>query len=397
MPSGPDPAVAVPEPAGAVRRPDLLPVPRPAVAGATFGIEEEFHLVDPVTFELTPSPGLSAAAVRHEFGPRIHAELATTQLETASGICSTLGELRAELVASRAEGSAAAALAGVALLPASTHPFGSWRQQVITSAPRYEAMVERWGGLASQQDICGCHVHVGVPDLETAVAVMDRARPYLPALLAMTGSSPFHDGVDTGYESYRTLWWSRWPTTGSPEYLGSPQRFKEVVAGLAASGVVADDSHLYWDVRPSYHLPTLEFRLADVCTDLDDAVLHAAFVRSLVRVLAERADRGEPCPQPRPELLRAARWRAAMHGLGGRLFDPVLCTLVDARLAVRGLLAELEEDLRDHDEWKEVGELVQRLFARGTSAARQRRTWLRTGDRRAVVARLVREGIAQGV
>ncbi|HEY4625858.1 MAG TPA: glutamate-cysteine ligase family protein, partial [Blastococcus sp.] len=103
MPSGPDPAVAVPEPAGAVRRPDLLSAPRPAVAGATFGIEEEFHLVDPVTFELTPSPGLSAAAVRHEFGPRIHAELATTQLETASGICSTLGELRAELVASRAE------------------------------------------------------------------------------------------------------------------------------------------------------------------------------------------------------------------------------------------------------------------------------------------------------
>src|SRR3954462_6808572 len=102
----------------------------------------------------------------------------------------------------------------------------------------------------------------------------------------MTGSSPFHDGVDTGYESYRTLWWSRWPTTGPPEYLGSPQRFKEVVAGLAASGVVADDSHLYWDVRPSYHLPTVEFRLADVCTDLDDAVLHAALVPSLGRVLA---------------------------------------------------------------------------------------------------------------
>src|SRR4051812_44332339 len=174
MPSGPDPAVAVPEPAGAVRRPDLLPAPRPAVAGATFGIEEEFHLVDPVTFELTPSPDLSAAAVRQEFGPRIHPEIVTTQLETASGVCTTLAELRAELVATRGEASAAAAQAGVAVLPASTHPFGGWQQQVITSAPRYEAMIERWAGLAVQQDICGCHVHVSVPDLETAVAVMDR-------------------------------------------------------------------------------------------------------------------------------------------------------------------------------------------------------------------------------
>jgi carboxylate-amine ligase len=238
-------------------------------------------------------------------------------------------------------------------------------------------------------------VHVGVPDLETAVAVMDRARPYLPLLLAMTGSSPFHDGVDTGYESYRTLWWSRWPNTGPPEYFGDAQEFAEVVAGLAASGVVADRSHLYWDVRPSYHLPTLEFRLADVCTDVDDAVLHAALVRSLVRVLAGRAARAEPCPRPRAELLRAARWRAARHGIGEQLFDPLLGTLVEARLAVRRLLAELEDDLRDHDEWNDVSELVQRLFSRGTSAARQRRTWLRTGDRRAVAARIVREGTAE--
>jgi gamma-glutamyl:cysteine ligase YbdK (ATP-grasp superfamily) len=169
-----------------------------------------------------------------------------------------------------------------------------------------------------------------------------------------------------------------------------------VVAGLVASGVVADRSHLYWDVRPSYHLPTLEFRLADVCTDIDDAVLHAALVRSLVRVLAGRAERNEPCPQPRPELLRAARWRAARHGISGQLFDPVLGAPVDARLAVRRLLAELEEDLRDRDEWTEVSELVARLFIRGTSATRQRQIWLRTGDRREIAACMVREGAPAG-
>jgi carboxylate-amine ligase len=373
-----------------------LPEARPVPAGSTFGIEEEYHLVHPVTLELTPSPELAAAALRREIGPRLHAEIATTQLETASGICTSLDGLRAELVAARAEAAAAAAKAGVACLPASTHPFGGWQQMVITSAPRYEAMIERWAGLASQQDICGCHVHVGVPDLETAVAVMDRARPYLPLLLAMTGSSPFHDGVDTGYDSYRTLWWSRWPTTGAPEYLGSADRFAEVVAGLVASGVIADGSHLYWDLRPSYHLPTIEFRLADVCTDLEDAVLHAGLVRSLVRVLAARAEAGVPCPQPRPELLRAARWRAARHGISGQLFDPLLGTLVDSRLAVRRLLGELEGDLREHEEWTEISELVSRLFSRGTSAVRQRATWLRTGDRREVAEGILREGAAAG-
>ncbi|MGY1603905.1 carboxylate-amine ligase [Geodermatophilus sp. SYSU D00815] len=379
------------DPGGSV----LAPAP-PPLPGATLGVEEEFHLVDPETFALAPAPELSASAMSGRAGGRLHAEITTTQLETATGVCASLDDLRAELAATRAEAAAAAASAGRALLAASTHPSGSWRDLRLTAAPRYEAMVERWAVLALQQDICGCHVHVAVPDLETAVAVMDRARPYLPLLLAMTGSSPFHDGVDTGYDSYRTLWWSRWPNSGSPERFGSAERFTEVVAGLVASGVVADSSHLYWDVRPSYHLPTLEFRIGDVCTRVDDAVLHAALARSLVRVLAARAARGEPCPDPRPELLRAARWRAARHGLWGELFDPVLGTLVDARLAVRRLLTELEDDLRAAGEWEQVGELVAGLLARGTSAARQRRTWLRTRDARAVAEAVVREGNTGG-
>jgi len=250
-------------------------------------------------------------------------------------------------------------------------------------------MVRRWGALATQQDICGCHVHVGVPDLDTAVAVMDRARPYLPVLLALTGSSPFHGGVDTGYESFRTVWWSRWPITGTPEHLGSAGAFRDVVDGLVAAGVIADASHLYWDVRPSWHLPTLEFRLADVCTDLDDVVLHAALVRSLVRVLAGRVTAEVDGPDPRPELLRAARWRAARDGVAGELFDPVGGFLVEASEAVHRLLAELEEDLRGAGEWDEVVALTDQLLARGTSASRQRVTWLRSGDPRAVAAELL--------
>jgi glutamate---cysteine ligase / carboxylate-amine ligase len=361
-------------------------------AGVTVGVEEEFHLVDPDTLALTPSATVAAAALAGEAGEHVHPEIVTTQLETSTGVCTGLAELRAQLAGTRAEAAAAAARDGLVLFAASTHPFGTWREQRITGAPRYRAMVERWGGLADRQDICGCHVHVGVPDLGTAVAVMDRARPYLPVLLAMTGSSPFHDGADTGYESWRTVWWSHWPNAGPPEPLGSEQRFREVLDGLVRSGVVADGRHLYWDVRPSARWPTLEFRLADVCTDLDAVVLHAALVRSLVRVLAGRAQRGEPVPEVRPEMLRAARWRAARDGLSGELFDPVGGEPVAARAAVGALVAELADDLRAHGEEDDVAALLDRLWSHGTSAARQRATWAATRDRRAVAAGVVRDG-----
>ncbi|SFT66128.1 carboxylate-amine ligase [Geodermatophilus amargosae] len=365
-----------------------------AVVGRTLGVEEEFHLVDPATMEMTPGPRASAAALAGDAGERVHPEIATTQLEIATGICTSLEQVRAELVAARREAAAAAERDGLLLLPASTHPWNSWHTMPVTPGERYEAMVDRWAGLARQQDICGCHVHVGIPDLDTAVAVLDRTRPYIPVLLAMTCSSPFHDGVDTGYESWRTLWWTRFPHAGAPEPLGDADGYRRVLAGLVASGVVADGSHLYWDVRPSARLPTIEFRLADVCTTVDDTVLHAALVRSLVRVLAVRAQRGEPVPELRPELLRAARWRAARSGLTGPLFDPLRAELVGPREAVGALLAELEEDLIEAGEWDEVTARVQDLLGRGTSAARQRSTWLRTGDRRAVAEWVVREGAA---
>ncbi|MGY1636547.1 glutamate--cysteine ligase [Geodermatophilus sp. SYSU D00742] len=368
----------------------------PTPAGATVGVEEEFHLVDPDTYALAPAPEVAAAALAGTAGAHVHAEIATTQLETATGVCTTLAGLRDELAATRAEAAAAAARAGVLVLAASTHPFGSWRDQPMTPEARYDEMVRRWAVLARQQDICGCHVHVGVPDLDTAVAVIDRARPYLPVLLAMTGSSPFHDGVDTGYESFRTPWWSRWPNSGPPEHLGTAQRYLALVEAMVRGGVIGDGRHLYWDLRPSTRYPTVEFRLADVCTSLDDAVLHAGLARSLVRVLAGRAERGEPFPEVRPELLRAARWRAAKDGLTGELFDPARGEPVPARAAVDAFVAELADDLRAHGEEDEVATLLDRLWARGTSAVRQRRTWERTGDLRAVAAGVVREGAAGG-
>jgi carboxylate-amine ligase len=361
-------------------------------AGATLGVEEEFHLVDPRTGRLATRHELAAEALRGEAGADVHAEIAASQLETTTGICRTLAEVRAELLRTRAAAAAAAARHGVAVLPASTHPGARWDELELVDSPRYEPLLRRWAVLARQQDICGTHVHVGVPDLETAVTVMDRARVHLPVLLAMTGSSPFHDGRDTGYESFRTVWWSRWAVSGPPEPMGSAEGFRAVVGGLVAADIVADASYLYWDLRPSVRHPTLEFRIGDVCTRLDDAVLHAALARSLVRVLAARAAAGEPAPAVRPELLRAARWRAARDGLSGQLFDPVAGRLVGAGAAVRALVDLLAADLDAHGELAEVEALTGQLLERGSSAVRQRAVLAATGDPAAVCADLLRAG-----
>ncbi|SDQ04013.1 glutamate--cysteine ligase [Quadrisphaera sp. DSM 44207] len=367
------------------------PAAAPEPVGATIGVEQELHVVDAHTYAALDDDALSSAVLHGEAGRHVHAEIATTQVEAATGVCRTLEELRSSLAAARAEAAAAAATVGGAVLAASTHPFAGWADQRLTSGPRYLTLYERWGVLALQQVICSCHVHVAVPDLDTAVTVMDHVRPYLPLVLALTGSSPFHEGTDTGYDSYRTQWFDRWPITGPPEPLGDAGSYLGLVYGLKAAGVIDDASNLYWDVRPSSRYPTLEFRVADVATDLDDSLLHAALVRSLTRVLDARDRTGRPAPEVRPELLRAARWRAARYGIQGQLFDPVRLELVDAPVAVRRLLEELRDDLTEHGEWDEVSALTEQLLARGTSAQRQRAVLHRTGDLRSVAEMLVRE------
>ncbi|GAB7189777.1 glutamate--cysteine ligase [Kineococcus sp. NUM-3379] len=362
--------------------------------GATVGVEEEYHVVDATTFTLLDSDRLNSAAVHGLLGDRVEAEIATTQLEVATPVCRSLADVRRELATARSVAVGAAATAGATVLAVATHPFASWQEQRLTSRPRYLALLERWGVLALQQVFCGCHVHVGVPDLDTAVAVMDRVTPYLHVVLALTGSSPFHEGVDTGYDSFRSQAWGRWPIAGYPEPFGDAATYRRVVEGLTAAGAVEDSSYLYWDVRPSLRYPTLEYRIGDVCTSLDDAVLHAALVRSLTRVLAARAAAGDPAPVVRPELLRAARWRAARSGVSGELFDPLTHEVVGAREAVARLLGELRADLTAHGEWDEVHALTTQVLARGTSATRQRMLLHRTGDPREVARMLAVEGLA---
>ena len=364
--------------------------------GSTVGVEEEYHLVDATTYALADAPQVVEEA-RQLLGADAQGEISTSQLEIATPVSTSLSQVRAHLVRLRRGADEAAQRHGCRILAAGTHPTASWLEQRMTPEPRYQEILVRLGHLARQQLIAGQHVHVSVPDAELAVHVLDRLRPDLPVLLALSGSSPFWEGADTLYASYRTMWFSRFPVTGSQEVLRTKQAYDALVADLVASGVVDDASHLYWDARVSTKYPTVELRIADISPRLDDAVLQAGLARSLVRVAAAEAVAGTPFAEPRPELVKAARWGAARYGLEDRLLDLRTVQRQPAADVVRALLARLREDLEGSGDWDEVSWLAEQALGRGTSAAEQRRTAEQTGDLSLVSRQLVEQTVGQPV
>ena len=361
-----------------------------APVGSTLGVEEEYHLVDPETYALLNRPDLLGANA----DSGLHAEMLSSQLEAVTPVCTTLDDTRTALVAARRRAATVAAGQGATILATSTHPFAALADIEVMALPRYARLVERFGSIVRQFNLTGCHVHVGVPDLDTAVAVMTHARAHLPTLAALTGSSPLHEGSDTGYASFRLAWLGLWPQGGPPPALRDGRHYADTVAELVATGLIDDASALLWELRPALRYPTLEFRIADVCTDVDDAVLLAGLVRSLVRTLAARVTAGTPPPELPDAVLRAARWRAARYGLGERLWSPTRAQLVPAEAVVDDLATELRPDLEAHGEYGLVTELLDQVRRRGTSAGRQRAILDRTGDLMAVTRDAVARTIA---
>jgi carboxylate-amine ligase len=346
----------------------------------TVGVEEEYLIVDAETRELRPRAESILPPARRALGDRVQPELSLSEIEVETGICRTLAEVRSDLDHLRSEVTAAAEEAGTRLAASGTHPFADWRQQAITRKERYLELDRDFRLLAWEQLICGCHVHVGVEDAEEAVAVMDRCRPWLPTLLAVGTNSPFWQGVDSGYCSYRTQVFDRWPVTGIPPVLGTRAEYDRVVEQLVATGSMVDATKLYWDVRPSARFPTLEFRICDVGLTVDDAVLLAGLSRSLVRTCHAQAVRGAPVPEAHQAVVRAARWRAARDGLDDGLVDLGAGRVRPAAEVVGELLALLRPDLEDAGEWDEVSALAAQTLERGTGARRQREVFERTGS-----------------
>jgi carboxylate-amine ligase len=354
----------------------------------TIGVEEEFHLAEPVARSLAPTADQVLAAVA-ELGSEVTAELQRSQVETATPVCRTLDEL-AGGVADRRRGLVAAAdRAGVGVVAAGTLPGPSAPVQEPYPKPRYERLVAEYAEVGREQLVCALQVQVGVADRELAVAALPRLAPWLPVLLALSASSPFYAGHDTGYASYRSVIWSRWPTGGPPLAFHSAAEYDRLVTDLVASGTIADPGMIYFDVRPSARYPTLEVRVCDAVPLLDDVVTLAGAARALVITAVREA--GAAPPTPRPELVRAARWRAGRSGLADVLVDPRGARALPAREAVGALLEHLRPALDELGDADRVVAGVEDMVRRGTSADRQRAAYAHRERLEDVVDGLVAE------
>jgi carboxylate-amine ligase len=346
------------------------------------GVEEEFLLID----DPTNMPAPRIAQVLHEaellMGDQAQSELHRAQIESATKPCWTLSELREDLESLRSNLVRAADRHGAAVVASGTYPAAMGASgRLVTDDDRYHDMLEANAVLVREQLICGCHIHVSVPDPEQVIAIMNRIRRWLPLLLALSANSPFWNGEDTGFASYRTEIWSRWPTAGPPGTFANRGEYQNLLTQLVEAGVILDSGMAYWDVRPSQRFPTLEIRIADVMPSVDDVVAVAALARGLVEWCGHQPDEATL----RPELIRAANWRAARSGLSGDLIDPLDASTRPAREAIDEVLRHVRPYLDARGEYQEVVALLDALFDRGNGSMRQRHTFSESEQLHAVI------------
>lgn len=347
----------------------------------TMGVEEEFLLVQPDGSLSAQGPEVVDAA--GDTPGVLEPELKRCQVEAVSDICRTPGEVLDQLTALRRELAVSSAKRGLRLLPSACPVVPEDGHAEITPNPRYLRMAEWFGATARSVATCGCHVHIGIPDRETGVAVSNRVRPWLPVLLALTVNSPF-DGTDTGYASWRYQEWSRWPSSGPPPQFSGVDEYESTVDAMLRAGALMDRAMIYWDVRLSDHQPTIEFRIADVAATAADAALYATLVRGLV---ARALDSADPPPGLPQAVLRANLWRASREGLTGSTLHPVTGELGPVQSQLDDLVEYLRPVLGGDLEFVKAG--VARLREKGTGAGRQRAAFRRRNQLTDVVDALV--------
>ncbi|WP_422740516.1 carboxylate-amine ligase [Micromonospora sp. WMMD729] len=350
----------------------------------TLGVEEEFLLLDPDSGGNLPVADEVRAALRGPARDQSRQEFRHSMVEMVTPVCADIGELRTQLAALRRSAVAAAAAAGARLVAVGATPLAE-PHRTVPDEPRYHAMSRRYGPVAHDPAVCGCHVHVGLPDRELAVQVCNHLRVWLPVVQALTTNSPLHDGYDTGHASWRSMQLERWPSIGPTPYFDSVADYDRTVDELIAAGIMLDAAMVYWYARPSSAYPTVEVRVGDVCPTVDDTVLVAALVRSLVATLADDVRAGVPAPGLRDCLVAAAHWRAAHDGLDGELIDLRAGGARPAWDLVDDLMATIAPALLRHGDLGYVLAQLARLRRDGTGATRQRRVLDETGDLRAVI------------
>ncbi|MGC5223895.1 glutamate--cysteine ligase [Micromonospora sp. DT81.3] len=373
------------------RTTSAAPLRRSGVAASrrirSIGVEEELLLVGAETLHPVPVAGdlLDAAAGAWQGSrPLLEFEVKREQIEVVSPPRLSLDQLSATILEGRRAADLAAGRVGAravalatATLPCEPH---------LVSTARYQRMGERFGLTMVEQLTCGFHVHVDIESPDEGVAVLDRIRPWLPVLLAMSANSPFWQGKDTGFASYRYQAWGRWPTAGPYDRFGSAEGYRAAIEAILETGVSLDEGMIYFDARLSAHAPTVEVRIADVCLRPDDAATIAVLIRALIETAARRWRAGEEADDISTSVLRLASWRASRFGLSENLVHPITRMQCTAREAVAALLSHIEEGFESPMESTLIRASLSRMLDRGTGASEQREAWTMTGECRDVVA-----------
>jgi glutamate---cysteine ligase / carboxylate-amine ligase len=362
----------------------------------TIGVEEEFQIIDPATCDLRSHVMQIVSEVSPSIQDQVKHEMHQSIVETGTRICENVGELRIEMHRTRGELIAAAERAGLQVAAAGTHPFASWIEQVISPGERYEHIVEELQQLARSLLIFGMHIHVAMPDKQTTIDMMNMVRYFLPHLLSLSTSSPFWMGRNTGLKSFRTTVFRRFPRTGVPEHFESWSAYENFVNLLVKLNCIDNGKKIWWDVRPHPVFGTLEFRMCDVTTKIEEACAIAALTQAIVVKLHRLYKSNQSWRIYRRALIEENKWRAARYGIEGKLIDFGKEEEVPMKRLIPELL-ELVDDVVDDLGSRSAVNYVQTILSEGTSAERQLRVFHETGDLKAVVRHIVAETRAGAV
>ena len=342
----------------------------------TVGIEEEYLLIDRTSRDVVADPPRELLAECQALAGRdvVEPELLRSQIEVETCVCNTVGEAREELAKLRGIAASVAANYGLAPIAASTHPFAEWHLQQATDKARYHALFRDMQSLARRLMICGMHVHVGIDDDELRLALLNQFAHFLPLLLSLSTSSPFWQGEDTGLKSYRLTIFDNFPRSGLPEQFSSYADYLQHVELLKQAGIMEDATFIWWDMRISARYPTLECRIADVCTSLDDTAAIAALTQSLLHYLYRMQDKSADCPVYSRFLIDQNRWRAMRYGYDQGLLDIAAAQVVPVHVLLVEIIDMVREDAAELGCLEEL-EHTLAIPERGTSAHMQLSTY----------------------
>ena len=363
----------------------------PETPSFSIGIEEEYQIIDPQTRELKSYITELLEAGKMTLREQVKAELHQSIVEVGTSVCRNAAEARGELVRLRKGVMELAARNGLKIAAAGSHPISSWVDQEITPFERYAGVKQDMQILAQQLLIFGTHVHIGIEDPEFLIDAMNVVRYFMPHVLCLSTSSPFWIGQETGLKSYRSIIFRNFPRTGIPPYFDSYTDFVRYRDTLVKTNSIPDGTKIWFDVRPNYNYPTLEFRICDVCTRVDEAVCMAAIFQALIFKLWKMRRDNLTFRIYSPALIEENKWRAVRYGLDGKLIDFGKQAELPARELIREMLDWFLGDVIDELGSRKEIEYAYRILDEGTSADRQLTTFHKTGNLRAVVDQLIGE------